>query len=587
MAAHPHHCPRSGSRRRRSSPWLVCSGVLLGLASLFWLLLRTGRRPSRITYPCQQAALGNVSLLLALPALHLLRRALGPAARRRLGWAGAALAAVIFVVVVGLSGLSDTRPALSAAGPALTPRADYQATLYVVEDAGGPQGTHHLGVDELLACMGAGGLPFYRSSEGGPEQGPNGIVGAADVVLIKINCQWPERGGTNTDVLKGLISRVLEHPDGFTGEVVVVENTQGVGTLDWAEANAEDHGQSAQDVVDLFAGLGAPVSSYLWDTIRTTSVSEYDYSDLRDGYVIGPYQSDVQMRVSYPKFLTAGGNYLSLKYGIWDPGSGTFDDTNVTFLNVPVLKCHGAVYGVTASVKHHVGTMTTSLSTSTHYAVRYGGLGKFLAEVRMPDLNILDCIYIQANPNDGPWCTYGVATHENKLVAGLDPVALDFWATKNILVPAILARGYTSYPMQDPDNPSSIFRTYLDAAMQQLLAAGIDATNDPANIVAQSCAAVDVRPVGTPGTVATGGACPNPFFSGTMLRFGAPAAGAVQVDVFDVTGRRVRSLQAAAGNDEVYWDGKDESGRSLGAGTYYLRAAGAGAAFSGKATLVR
>ena len=37
----------------------------------------------------------------------------------------------------------------------------------------------------------------------------------------------PQRGGTNTDVLKGLIARILEHPDGFTGEVVVVEATVG------------------------------------------------------------------------------------------------------------------------------------------------------------------------------------------------------------------------------------------------------------------------------------------------------------------------------------------------------------------------
>ena len=36
--------------------------------SLVWLLLRTGTRPSRIAYPCQQAAAANASLLV-LPGL--------------------------------------------------------------------------------------------------------------------------------------------------------------------------------------------------------------------------------------------------------------------------------------------------------------------------------------------------------------------------------------------------------------------------------------------------------------------------------------------------------------------------------------
>jgi len=91
----------------------------------------------------------------------------------------------------------------------------------------------------------------------------------------------------------------------------------------------------------------------------------------------------------------------------------------------------------------------------------------------MPDLNILDCIYILARPSYGPWCTYAEATQINWLLAGVDPVALDLWATINLLVPTIIENGYTNYPMQDPFEPSSIFRTYLDATTQVLLASGI------------------------------------------------------------------------------------------------------------------
>ncbi|MFN8178601.1 MAG: DUF362 domain-containing protein [bacterium] len=564
----------------RRTPW----GILFGLASLAWILLRVARKPSRLAYPCQQAALANVSLLLGVPVAAWLGRLVLRGGRRPLV-RGALVAAL--GLVVALTGLTDPRTALSASHRnSLAPSSDYVARVYLVDNAGGPSGLHHLGVDELLTCLGAGGQPFYKSETIGPESGPNGIIAADDVVLVKINAQWNQRGGTNTDVLKGLIARILEHPDGFTGEVVVVENTQGVGSLDFAENNAEDHSQSATDVVNRFASLGKPVSAFLWDTIRTTSVLDYDQGNAQNGYVIGPYSGDVQGCVSYPKFHTAGGHFVSLKRGIWDPLHGTFDDTRLKFLTVPVLKCHAATYGVTASLKIHVGSMTTALSTNTHGSVRYGMLGKFLGEVRMPDLVVLDCMYILARPSAGPACSYAQATTMNKLMAGVDPVAIDMWATKNLLVPAILANGYTSYPMQDPDNPGSIFRIYLDAACAQLLAAGIPATNDLSRIEVLRSSALAA---GSIGVAAAAGACPNPSAAGTTILFDAPRAGVARLDVYDVAGRLVRSVTAAqaAGAGRIFWDGRDASGLRLAPGTYCYRISGVGASAVGKATLIR
>jgi hypothetical protein len=294
------------------------------------------------------------------------------------------------------------------------------------------------------------------------------------------------------------------------------------------------------------------------------------------------------MRVSYPKFRTPAGTYVSLKRGIWNPAAGTYDDSRLTFLNLPVLKCHGAVYGVTASAKHHMGSMTTSLGTGAHSGVRYGGLGAFLAQVRMPDLNILDCIYILARPNAGPWCTYEEATRVNRLVAGVDPVALDLWATKHILVPAILANGYSSYPMQDPDVPTSIFRTYLDATTEILLDAGKVVTNDLARIEARSCSALGVDAAPPPGIRPR--AFPNPSGAGTTITFEAPDASPVQVVIRDVAGRLVRRLQGASEPERarrVFWDGRDDEGRRCPPGTYFWHARAAGGGISGKVTIVR
>ena len=581
---HRPSTPCSGGARVRRP--LTLAAYALALASLVWLLLRSARNPSRLRYPCQRAALSNVSLLLALPLAHLFARHFRNP-RRRIVTAG--LAAALFGVLF-LGDLADPVAALSRTSErAPAPRADYTATLFLVEHAGGPSGTHHAGVDELLGCMGAGGLAFYKSDTPGPESAPDGIVGAQDVVLIKVNSQWPQRGGTNTDVLKGIIARVLEHPDGFTGEVVVVENTQNMGNIDWPEANAEDHGQSVVDVVQSFATGGHPVSVYVWDAIRNLQVAEYDAGDSRDGYVVGPLDPETHACVSYPKFVTDGGHRVSLARGIWNPLFGTYDDTHLTFLNVPVLKCH-SIYGVTASVKHHVGTMTTSLGTGTHAAVRYGLLGKFLAEVRRPDLNILDCMYVLANPNLGPSCTYAQATPLNMLMAGTDPVALDMWATKNILVPAMEANGFPNYPNQNPDNPSSIFRTYLDAAMLQLLGAGIDVTNDLSQIRVLSSESVGVDAMPAVSATAATAASPNPFVEGTTLRFTLPGSGPVAVDVFDVTGRRVRSVDDVVADDlrgHAVWDGRGDTGRHLAPGTYYYRVTRGGDAVLGKATILR
>jgi hypothetical protein len=133
------------------------------------------------------------------------------------------------------------------------------------------------------------------------------------------------------------------------------------------------------------------------------------------------YDEQLHGRISYPKFQTADGSYVSLRDGIWDPATG-YDRERLTVINLPVLKSHHATYG---------------------------------------------------------------ATRRDELVAGVDPVAIDIWAVTNILVPAFLDNGYAPpwpHPEATPDDPASDFRVYLDRSMSELLAAGYDVTNDLASI---------------------------------------------------------------------------------------------------------
>jgi len=454
--------------------------VLASLAALAWLLLRSGTKPSRLAYPCQQAALATVASELGAPLV-----AVAVAVHARvcglLGTTAAKVAGAV-VATLGVALLAtaaiDTRQAVQT----LPPPTGYHPDVYLVEGARGNEPAAHPtrfgGIDDLVTLMGQNGLKLHRSATSTTTSGPDGMIAVDDVVLLKVNAQWPQRGGTNTDVLRGVIRRIVEHPDGFVGEIIVADNGQGWGSLDHAESNAENHGQSVQTVVDEFAAEGWKVATMLWDGIQTTAVSEYSDGDLDDGYIVADTaDAETGIRVSYPKFRSPAGSYVSYKYGIWAPSTHSYDANRLVVINMPVLKTH-QIYGITASVKNHMGVVTNALGTNAHDSVGMGGMGTFLAEVRRPNLSILDAIWILARPGDGPSASYDAATRCDRLIAGTDPIALDVWAAKFVLVPQILANGFSSYPDQDPDDPTGIFRQYLDRSMNQLLAAGIPATND-------------------------------------------------------------------------------------------------------------
>lgn len=68
---------------------------------------------------------------------------------------------------------------------------------------------------------------------------------------------------------------------------------------------------------------------------------------------------------------------------------------------------------------------------------------------------------------------------------------------------------------------------------------------------------------------------PNPSKESVMLRGTLSRAGTVEIDLFDVAGRRVRSTArvSAAGPFEWVWDGRAENGRRLASGVYLIRVA--------------
>jgi len=478
------------------------SAFIIGLLSLAWFVFRTGRKPSRASYPCQRAAALNAQIWLAtyvLPVLSATHRKIPALTNRVKGFMLVAAILSVSVVAVILyrpvppeTGGEDEAPTAEAETPvgaalegrttALSPASD----IFVVSGTTGDDD----GVSRLIDLLGTNGLPFYETVSAGKNRGPDGLIAADDVVLIKVNCQWAERGGTNTDLLKALIQAVLDHPEGFGGEIVVADNGQAQygslgrgGSFSWARSNAEDRAQSVQRVVDSFEWHR--VSAYLWDTITITRVEEYSEGDTRDGFVVNATRNPTTgIMVSYPKFTTEHGTHISFKHGIWDPETRTYDTGRLKVLNVPVLKSHSG-YGVTACVKHYMGVpsdkLTTQLGASTHSSVGRGGMGTLMAEIRFPTLNILDCIWVNANPPGdragaaGPSTSYDRATRVNVIAASTDPVALDYWASKNILLRAAPYSSHTS--AMDPDHvESDSFGHWLRLSMDEIASAGYQVT---------------------------------------------------------------------------------------------------------------
>ena len=118
---------------------------------------------------------------------------------------------------------------------------------------------------------------------------------------------------------------------------------------------------------------------------------------------------------------------------------------------------------------------------------------------------------------------------------------------------------------------------YVDAAgapfFYKLCAVDVHGNASPYAFLLPS-GTVDV-PGGTlPRELALSSPAPNPLRSSTTMRLALPRAADVRLAVYDQQGRRLRTLLAGAqpaGERTVVWDGRDEGGREVASGIYFVR----------------
>ena len=412
-------------------------------------------------------------------------------------WAGCV---VVLAFVLLSAGCTEQRrgPALSVSVPVLAsahpPASSAPAVLpdglvsaVFVESSDGTDD----GVQRLIRSMQNHGLHFYQT-----QAAPYGLIASGDVVLLKINAQWDQRGGTNTDLIRSVIREILNHPEGFTGEIIVADNGQaqfgsapgGGGSLNWARNNAVDQTQSTLRVIQYFQAMGYRVTGVLWDRFTRTRVQEFSAGDLRDGFVVEDVVRSTGIAVSYPKFTTEFGTQVSFRYGIWNPATRTYNSEILKVINMPVLKSHRG-FQVTAAVKNYMGVPSDWLTRQiqggrgrAHNSVGTGGMGTLMVYTRLPILNLTDMIWI--GPDRGPRVDFHAAVQVNKIAASTDAFALDYWTTRHVLMPAAARVPGGRAPAMNPAGTEpGTFGHWMRLSMAELHRAGIPATLNPAEML--------------------------------------------------------------------------------------------------------
>lgn len=108
------------------------------------------------------------------------------------------------------------------------------------------------------------------------------------------------------------------------------------------------------------------------------------------------------------------------------------------------------------------------------------------------------------------------------------------------------------------------------------------------NVAVYTSAVVDVG--GRPASLVFSAPYPNPARHGTRFLVQLPEPGPVRVDVFDLAGRRVRTLFDGHSGDlraELEWDLRDGSGAPVPAGVYLVRGQLPGQTITRRALVVR
>jgi hypothetical protein len=170
------------------------------------------------------------------------------------------------------------------------------------------------------------------------------------------------------------------------------------------------------------------------------------------------------------------------------------------------------------------------------------------------------------------------------LVDPADPNTLYLGTDVGVFATRNLGAGW--YPLGVGMPLQTIFDLTLHAPSRTLVAATHGRSQWKLDLNALPVA---VAPAARPARLAFAAPQPNPSRGSAQLSLEVSSATALQIDIYDAMGRRVRALARGSfepGRHTIEWDGTSDSGRRVEPGLYFVRASGDGAAATTRLTRV-
>jgi len=164
---------------------------LFGLLSLLWLIARTGTRPSRAVYPCQQMAIANAGpwfsiFLIPLFPASTVSRLKKHTNLKRAFWGFAIVlmfVLAIFTFKIFTGGDRASQNVSSGKEKKMESSQGLFSNLFVVENTDGTDN----GFERLISLMEEQGLNFYKRKAENTRNGPSGLIAKDDLIIIKVN----------------------------------------------------------------------------------------------------------------------------------------------------------------------------------------------------------------------------------------------------------------------------------------------------------------------------------------------------------------------------------------------------------------
>ena len=120
--------------------------------------------------------------------------------------------------------------------------------------------------------------------------------------------------------------------------------------------------------------------------------------------------------------------------------------------------------------------------------------------------------------------------------------------------------------------------------------ARVDYVEFTENLAKRAASDSDAPQATVPDRLSLIGNFPNPFNPSTNIRFTVPAAMEVSLEIYNITGQRIRTILSAAqtlGEHSIMWDGRDDDGLISPSGVYVYRLKGGGFVTNGRMSLVK